>query len=316
MSGRRILGAVLCAIAVTYVLTGCGDSESSGSEPSAFESALGTLGLTDERTSFGWDEIDALRGYPVDPDFGADALGPGVTYLVDREARIFHATGFAPSYSGMALSEDGPPGSGVRFDKANPGNLVDLLLDAGARTSREGPWHLFDLVPADRGVTGPLAAFGPLISYVAISADAVVFADAEPIRASLTGDGGSFDPPPALLAALECLGKAVAARTVPASSAGFPAAPKVLAVGVRPLSEDVPPHDVACAIDDSAERSDNQAEAMRAALPDATVSRESAGDLEVARLEIEPGDGEKPSALLRAYAHGEVLGFLGLEGAG
>ena len=331
MPGIRSLGWALAALAAAFGLASCGNEEG---KPTAFESAVATLGVgvSPTGTGFGWVDIDALRGYPVDTAFAADALGPGADDLFDDEAEIFRATGFAPGYAGAAISEGGSYAFGVRFDGVDPGRLEQLLIDAGARTSKNGRWTLFDLGrPAEGVPDGPLAPFGALISRVALAPDSVVLTRFEPARASLTGDGGSFSPSPAFEAAADCLGEVVAARTIPAAfTHNKLVSPDLIAIGVRPLNEDVPPREVLCAIDDSADRSETQAAALERAfaagasdpltgapieteVEEAEVTREERGEYHVARAELEPADGAQPGLLFRAFVRGSLLIYLGAE---
>jgi hypothetical protein len=320
-----LIGAVLAA-------PGCSGEDEP--EPTGFEAALDTLGVGVSPTGagFGWADIDALRGYPVDTDFRADALGPGADDLFDVDPAIFRVTRFDPGYASAAIAEGGSYAFGVRFDGVDPGRLERLLLEAGARTSTEGSWTLYDLGrPAEGPTSGPLAPFGALISRAALRPDAVVLSRFEPARASLTGDGGSLTPSPALEAAADCLGDVDAARTIPAAfTHNKLASPDLIAIGVEPLNEGVPPHEVLCAIDDSAERSEARAAALERAFaagasdpltgaPIATevqeteVTREERGGYAVARAELEPVDGARPGLLFRAFARGSLLIYLGAD---
>jgi hypothetical protein len=321
------------AAAAALVLAGCGGDEDGDEGPTRLEQALEGLGsgVSPTGVGFGWADLGALRGYPIDTAFAADALGPGADDLIDDEGPILDATGTSPGFASEALSIQGSYALGVRFDDLDPARLPSVLRRAGATERQEGPWSLFDLGrPAQSEPGGPLRPFGALISRVATGPDGVVFARFEGARASLTGFRGSTDLSGTRIEpATECLGDVAAARMVPGTfTHDVPESPELIAFAVEDPIEGVPPNEIICAVDDTEALAERRADGLESAFAEGAtdpvtaqpmeelaeageVTTEQSGDYWVTRVVLERPEGSQPSLLFDAFVRGSLVAYLG-----
>ena len=327
----RRLSAPAAALAAALLLWGCG--EDGEQPPTAFQAALGTLGegVSVTGSGFGWTDLDGVRGYPVDPEWGANALGPGADDLLDRAGEVFTATGFDPSSANAALAIGGSYALGVRFDGAEPGRLAALLRRHGASSRELGDWTVFDLGNQAEGESrGPLAPLGALASRVATGPEGVVLARFDGARSSLIAERGSLlgAGAPSLELASDCLGDVVAARLIPRIFTHNPAAsPDLIAIGVGPLDDGLPAREILCTVDESERTAESEAAALErtlapgatdpltgeAILREASVSGESEQGLHLTRAELDPAEGAQPGFLFDAFVRGSLLIYLGAQ---
>src|SRR5262245_37042904 len=284
-------------------------------------------GISPSGIGFGWVDIAAIRDAagPAAVREAAAALGPGADELLELGSGLRRSAGFDPLTADAAIGLGASYAFGVRFDGVNAARLGDRLDASGARSYRIGAWIVYDLgEQAQAPTSGPLADLGTFAARVAIRDGAVIMARVDSTRYALLGVGGSTVADEALAFGAACLGDVDAARTLPG---GFThnavASPDLVALGRR-VGAPAGAEEVLCAVDRSADDTEEQASALRESFaPDATepltgepmsdlvasaeVEELADGDLHAARATIELAAGARQGLLFGALVRGSVL---------
>lgn len=323
---RRIATIALLA---ALLFGGCGDDEAGEPEttPSGpFAETLAELGGGGANASLGvsWVDPRQVARAGGGGELIADVLAPNADTVVEASPALERRFGFDPLEADRLVSVGGSYAFGIRLDGVDGRGLARSLVDAGGR-SRPGDGVRMIEIGDYAVVPRPLLAadVNGLGAYDALGPDLSVLAISDRARSALLGEGDRLFDEPTYAAAAGCLGNdVVAARMVPDKQLlSIETGIDMVAIGVTAGG------DVLCALGGSPERADEVEKALRVSLaPDARdpvtgeplsasvdgveVTRETVGDVEVVRAELELAPGADPGFLFATIPTGSLVSIL------
>ena len=322
---RRIATIALLA---ALLFGGCGDDESGDPEtPSGpFAETLAEVGGGGANASLGvsWVDPRQVARAGGGGELIADVLAPNADTVVEASSALERRFGFDPLEADRLVSVGGSYAFGIRLDGVDGRGLARALVDAGGRVRPGDGVKMIEigdyavvprpLLDADVNGLGAYDALGPDLSVLAISDRA---------RSALLGEGDRLLDEPTYAAAAACLGNdVVAARMVPDKQLlSIETGIDMVAIGLTAGGN------VLCALGGSSERADEVEKALRVSLaPDArdpvtgkslsasvdgvAVTRETVGEVEAVRAELELAPGADPGFLFATIPTGSLVSII------